>query len=97
MFMKFGKFKNQPVKSLPTEYIEWFCGAVSGCDDIKHEMQRVLLARWNGMNPPPDKIRTPKPERAKSTPVTQREFFPVETPAPLSITLVPWDGVSAPF
>ena len=87
--MKFGKYKNQPISALPTEYIEWFCGSVSGCDDIKREMQKVLLARWGGLKPKA-KERPPEPEQARKT---QTVMF--DDPVPSN--LVPWDGVSAPF
>ena len=45
-FMKFGKYKNKPISELPSDYIEWFCSQVDGCENIKEAMQDVLLARW---------------------------------------------------
>lgn len=93
MFMKFGKHKNQPVDKLPTEYIEWFCGNVSGCDDIKREMQTVLLARWGGMKPPE---KPQKPPESRPTPNERQPLLIAPELPPLRI-LEPWDGVSAPF
>lgn len=93
MFMKFGKHKNQPVAKLPTEYIEWFCGNVSGCDDIKQEMQTVLLSRWGGMKPPEKPQKPPEP---RPVPNVRQPLLIEPELRPLRI-LEPWDGVSAPF
>lgn len=97
MFMKFGKHKNQPIKNLPTNYIEWFCQNIPGNDDIKAEMQTVLLARWGGMKPQKQEPRPIERKRPRTQPETQQELFPIESPPMPDIVLVPWDGVSAPF
>ncbi len=63
MFMPFGKYRGQPVSSLPTNYLDWLVENVDfESDALRDEIEAELSARYQSRRKPPP---TPTPTQAK--------------------------------